>query len=71
MPAPALDPVSASAHRCVVVEQVAVDIDFHRTMYDLHHRVNPKEVIVGWFSTGLGVDASDALLQVGTPRVGR
>lgn len=44
--------------------QVAVDIDFHRTMYDLHHRVNPKEVIVGWFSTGRGVDASDALLQV-------
>lgn len=43
--------------------QVAVDIDFHRTMYDLHHRVNPKEVIVGWFSTGRGVDASDALLQ--------
>jgi hypothetical protein len=46
--------------------QVAVDIDFHRTMYDLHHRVNPKEVIVGWFSTGRGVDASDALLQVHT-----
>ena len=29
-------------------EQVAVDTDYHQTMYDLHHKVNPKEVIVGW-----------------------
>ena len=29
-------------------EQVAVDMDCHRTMYELHHKVNPKEVIVGW-----------------------
>lgn len=29
-------------------EQVAVDMEYHRTMYDLHHKVNPKEVIVGW-----------------------
>lgn len=28
--------------------QVAVDMEYHRTMYDLHHKVNPKEVIVGW-----------------------
>ena len=30
-------------------EQVAVDMDYHRTMYELHHKVNPKEVIVGWW----------------------
>jgi len=30
-------------------EQVAVDMDYHRSMYELHHRVNPKEVIVGWY----------------------
>ena len=30
-------------------DQVAVDMEYHRTMYDLHHKVNPKEVIVGWF----------------------
>jgi translation initiation factor 3 subunit F len=29
-------------------EQVAVDMEFHRTMYELHQKVNPKEVIVGW-----------------------
>ena len=29
-------------------EQVAVDMEYHHTMYELHHKVNPKEVIVGW-----------------------
>jgi translation initiation factor 3 subunit F len=29
-------------------EQVAVDMDYHRTMFELHQKVNPKEVIVGW-----------------------
>ncbi|KAJ3741565.1 GPR1/FUN34/yaaH family-domain-containing protein [Lentinula detonsa] len=28
-------------------EQVAVDMDYHWTMYELHHKVNPMEVIVG------------------------
>lgn len=43
--------------------QVAVDIDFHRTMFELNQRVNPDEVIVGWYSTGAGVTGSDALIQ--------
>lgn len=44
-------------HSCFAVlhsetsEQVAVDMEYHRTMYDLHHKVNPKEVIVGWCVT--------------------
>lgn len=29
-------------------EQVQVDMEYHRTMYELHQRVNPEEVIVGW-----------------------
>ena len=29
-------------------EQVAVDMDYHRAMFELSQRVNPKEVIVGW-----------------------
>ncbi|BBN12177.1 translation initiation factor 3 subunit F [Marchantia polymorpha subsp. ruderalis] len=44
-------------------DQVAVDIDYHRTMFDLHQRVSPKEVIIGWYSTGAGVSGSDALIQ--------
>jgi translation initiation factor 3 subunit F len=29
-------------------QQVAIDGDHHRTMYELHHRINPKEIVVGW-----------------------
>jgi JAB1/Mov34/MPN/PAD-1 ubiquitin protease len=29
-------------------EQVAVDKDYHRAMFDLSQRVSPKESIVGW-----------------------
>eukprot|EP00245_Coleochaete_scutata_P017194 TRINITY_DN8300_c0_g1_i1.p1 TRINITY_DN8300_c0_g1~~TRINITY_DN8300_c0_g1_i1.p1 ORF type:complete len:294 (+),score=59.25 TRINITY_DN8300_c0_g1_i1:76-957(+) len=45
------------------MEQVAIDIEYHKTMFDLHQRVNPKEVIVGWYSTGATVTSSDALIQ--------
>ncbi|KAJ7557145.1 hypothetical protein O6H91_05G113400 [Diphasiastrum complanatum] len=44
-------------------DQVAVDIDYHRSMFELHQRVNPKEVVVGWYSTSSGVSGSDALIQ--------
>lgn len=29
-------------------EQVAVDAEYLKVMYDLCHKVNPQEVIVGW-----------------------
>ncbi|EGO02009.1 hypothetical protein SERLA73DRAFT_132744 [Serpula lacrymans var. lacrymans S7.3] len=44
-------------------EQVAVDMEYHRTMYELHHRVNPKQVIVGWYSTGSNLNTYSALIQ--------
>lgn len=44
-------------------EQVAVDIAHHRTMFDLHQKVSPQEVIVGWFATGPVLYNSDALIQ--------
>lgn len=44
-------------------DQVAVDINHHKTMSELHQKVNPQEVIVGWFSTGLSISSSDALIQ--------
>ncbi|KIM46431.1 hypothetical protein M413DRAFT_441524 [Hebeloma cylindrosporum] len=44
-------------------EQVAVDMDYHRTMYELHHKVNPKEIIVGWYSTGSNLNTYSALIQ--------
>jgi hypothetical protein len=39
------------AHQCNATRlllQVAVDINHHRTLFDLHHKVSPKEQIVGW-----------------------
>ncbi len=31
-----------------LVLQVAIDIEFARNMYELHKKVNPQEIIVGW-----------------------
>jgi len=33
-------------------DQVGVDMAFHKTMLNLHRKVSPKEVVVGWYSTG-------------------
>eukprot|EP00121_Abeoforma_whisleri_P010150 Awhi_evm1s9354 len=27
-------------------------MEFHTKMYELHQKVNPKEVILGWYATG-------------------
>ncbi|KZT60705.1 Mov34-domain-containing protein [Calocera cornea HHB12733] len=44
-------------------ERVAVDMDYHRTMLELHQRINPREVIVGWYSTGGNLNNNSALIQ--------
>lgn len=44
--------LSVSLVLMFVFMQVAVDIDYHRTMFDLHQRVSPKEVIIGWWVLG-------------------
>ncbi|ERN04207.1 eukaryotic translation initiation factor 3 subunit F [Amborella trichopoda] len=44
-------------------DQVAVDIEYHHSMLVSHQRVNPKEVIVGWYSTGSGVSGGSALIH--------
>ncbi|XP_059457906.1 eukaryotic translation initiation factor 3 subunit F [Corylus avellana] len=43
--------------------QVALDIEYHHNMLLSHLKVNPKEVIVGWYSTGLGVTGGSALIH--------
>ncbi|CAM8910358.1 unnamed protein product [Rhodiola kirilowii] len=42
-------------------DQVALDIDYHHNMLACHQKVNPKEVIVGWYSTGFGVTGGSAV----------
>jgi len=44
-------------------EQVAVDADYLKVMSDLCHKVNPQEVIVGWYSTGSTLNTFSALIQ--------
>mmetsp|Transcript_35473 Transcript_35473/g.63280 ORF Transcript_35473/g.63280 Transcript_35473/m.63280 type:complete len:283 (-) Transcript_35473:80-928(-) len=45
------------------MDQVAVDIVHHKTLFDLHQKVSKKEVVIGWFSTGYTMAGSDALIQ--------
>ncbi|KAF9323897.1 hypothetical protein BG006_001037, partial [Podila minutissima] len=44
-------------------DQVEVDMEYHRTMFDLHKQVNPKEVIVGWYATGADLNHYSALIH--------
>ena len=43
--------------------QVAVDVVHHQTMAELQSKVNSREKIVGWFSTGTDISGSDALIH--------
>ncbi|OIW14215.1 hypothetical protein TanjilG_21355 [Lupinus angustifolius] len=45
------------------LDQVALDIEYHHNMLLSHQKVNPKEIIVGWYSTGLGVSGGSALIH--------
>jgi len=44
-------------------EQVGVDMEFHHNMLDLHHRVSPKETIVGWYATGNEINDASVMLH--------
>jgi len=44
-------------------EQVAVDMDYHKSMFLLHRQVNPKEVIVGWYATGAEITEHSVLIH--------
>lgn len=30
-------------------DQIALDMEYHTQMLDMHHKVAPKEVVVGWY----------------------
>ncbi|XP_067127142.1 eukaryotic translation initiation factor 3 subunit F-like [Centruroides vittatus] len=44
-------------------DEVAVDMDFARDGYELHKKVNPSEVIVGWYATGSDVTPHSVLIH--------
>lgn len=43
--------------------QVFVNMEFHSSMVELHRRVNPKEVIVGWYATGNAITQHSVLIH--------
>jgi len=45
------------------VDQVAVDMVFYHNMFELHHKVAPKEVIVGWYSTGSEINDASVMIH--------
>ncbi|XP_067937673.1 eukaryotic translation initiation factor 3 subunit F-like [Watersipora subatra] len=46
-----------------VEDEVAVDIEFAKNMYELHKMVNSSEVVVGWYSTGPDVTEHSVLIH--------
>jgi len=38
-------------------------MEFHHNMLDLHHRVSPKETIVGWYATGNEINDASVMLH--------
>lgn len=47
----------------LVLPQVAVDMEFAKNMYELHKRVSPSEVIIGWYATGFDITEHSVLIH--------
>lgn len=43
--------------------QIHLDAEHHRRMLDLHLRVRPEEVVIGWYSTNTELNSNSALIQ--------
>lgn len=43
--------------------EVAFDMEYAKTMYDLHRKVNTNEVIVGWYATGHDITEHSVLIH--------
>ncbi|XP_064474702.1 eukaryotic translation initiation factor 3 subunit F-like [Ornithodoros turicata] len=44
-------------------DEVAVDLEFAKNMFELHKKVNPAEGIVGWYATGPDVTSHSVLIH--------
>jgi len=44
-------------------DQVALDVEFYKNMFELHKKANPKEIVVGWYATGPDVDEDSVLIH--------
>jgi translation initiation factor 3 subunit F len=44
-------------------EQVEVDVEYQKNMLSLQLKANPREVLLGWYTTSLGLNNFSALIQ--------
>uniref|UniRef100_A0AAY4CZJ1 Eukaryotic translation initiation factor 3 subunit F n=1 Tax=Denticeps clupeoides TaxID=299321 RepID=A0AAY4CZJ1_9TELE len=44
-------------------DEVAVDMEFAKNMYELHKKVSPSEAIVGWYATGFDITEHSVLIH--------
>jgi len=44
-------------------EGVLMDQDYHKKMLELRQKVSPREVVVGWFSTGDEINSTSAVIH--------
>lgn len=44
-------------------DDVAVDTEYHKNMYELHRRVNAAEELVGWYATGTETDLKSVIIH--------
>lgn len=44
-------------------DQVVVGVDYNRTMYNLHKKANPKDVILGWYATSSDLNNLSGLMH--------
>jgi translation initiation factor 3 subunit F len=49
-------------------EELSIDVEYQRTMYDLHRKVDSKNVIVGWYATAYS-DQSRGIHEIFAQRV--
>jgi translation initiation factor 3 subunit F len=38
-------------------------MEYHQTMLELHQKVSPKDVIVGWYATGNRIDENSVIIH--------
>ncbi|XP_032128686.1 eukaryotic translation initiation factor 3 subunit F-like [Sapajus apella] len=44
-------------------DEVAVDMEFAKNMYELHKKVSPNELILGWYTTGHDITEHSVLIH--------
>jgi translation initiation factor 3 subunit F len=44
-------------------EDIAVDVEFHKSMLELHRTVYPTDIVVGWYATGKEVVDNDLVIH--------